>query len=88
MIRAVAIAAVLAASVTVAQASEVTISSVDQCNEAAMQLDEKLQDTSVSGDALDQATQAVDSLKSACEAGDLETASNAATVASDILITE
>jgi len=88
MIRAVAIAAVLAASVTVAQASEVTISSVDQCNEAAAQLDEQLQATSVTGDALDQAAEAVDSLRSACESGDLETASNAATVASGILITQ
>ena len=88
MMRAVAIAAVLAASVTVAQANEVTIASVDQCNETAMQLDEQLQGTSVSGDALDQATQAVDSLKSACESGDLETASNAATTASGILVTQ
>lgn len=88
MMRAVAIAAVLVASVTVAQASEVTISSVDQCNETATQLNEKLQGTSVTGDALDEATQAVENLTSACEAGDLETASNAATTASGILVTQ
>ncbi len=85
MIRAVAIAAVLVASVAVVHAEDVTISTVDQCNETAATLDGLLADTAVTGDSLDQAKEAVDNLKAACESGDLETASNAATVAQGIL---
>ncbi len=85
MIRALAVAAVLVASVAGVHAEDVAIGNVDQCNEAAAMLDGLLADTNVTGDNLDTATEAVDNLKAACESGDLETASSAATTAQGIL---
>ncbi len=52
MIRTLAIAAVLVASVAVVHAEDVTISTVDQCNETATTLDGLLADTAVTGDGL------------------------------------
>ena len=88
MIRTLAIAAVLVASVAGVHAEDVAISDVDQCNETAMMLDGLLADTAVTGDDLATATDAVDSLKAACESGDLETANSAATTAQGILKTD
>ena len=51
-------------------------------------MDGLLADTTVTGDNLTKATEAVDSLKAACEGGDFETASNAATVAKGLLKTD
>jgi len=88
MIRAVAIAAVLAASVTVVHAEDITISSADQCDETAMALDDLMEQSQASESDLAVAKDAVDKLKSACASGDFQSASNAATVAHGILVLE
>jgi len=88
MIRSLAIATVLVASVAGVHAEDVAITDVDQCNETAMMLDGLLADTTVTGDALATATDAVDNLKAACESGDLQSASAAATTAQGILKTD